>query len=210
MRYLKMFGLAAIAVGALMAFIGAGSASATVLCSTTVDPCPVGQKWPANTTLDWSIPSGSSAQQVATEGEVIDTCTGSTIKWIITNPGSATETVTGTDEETTFSGCSFTTTTNKLGKFEIHKIAGTSNGTVTVDEITETTINTIFFGSCVYGATKGISIGDITEGKPPVLHINAVTHRLSGSNFACPETDKWTATYTLTSQVGTTLSVSNS
>jgi hypothetical protein len=210
MRYLKALGAAIVAAAALMAIAGAGSASATVLCSTTVDPCPAGQKWPANTTLDWSLVPGTTAVQTATGGETLDTCTGSTIKWIITNAGSATETVTGTDEETTFSGCSFTTTTNKLGKFEIHKIAGTSNGTVTVDEITETTINTVFFGSCVYGATKGTSLGDITEGKPAILHINAVTERLSGSNLACPETDKWTATYTLTSPKETTLSVSTS
>jgi len=210
MRYLKMFGLAAIAAGALMAFIGAGSASATVLCSTTADPCPAGQKWPVNTTLDWSLVPGTTAVQTDTEGETLDTCTGSTIKWVITNAGSATETVTGTDEETTFSGCTFPTKTLKLGKFEIHKIAGTSNGTVTVDEITETTTNNIFFGSCIYGATKGTSIGDITEGKPPVLHINAVTHKLSGSAIVCPETDKWTATYTLTSPANTTLSVSTS
>ena len=204
-----MFGLTAIALGALMAFIGAGSASATVLCSTTADPCPAGQKWLVNTTLDWSLTPGTSANQVDTEGESLDTCKSSTMKWVITNAGSATETVTGTDEETTFGSCTFPTSTIELGKWEIHKIAGTSNGTVTSDQMTRTTTNTVFFGTCVYGVTPGASLGDITEGNPAVLHINAVTEKLSGSNLACPATDKWTATYTLTSPA-TTLSVSNS
>jgi hypothetical protein len=218
MRYLKMLGLAAVAAGALVAILGAGSASATVLCSTTVDPCPPGQDWPVNTTLDWSLQPQTSALQVNTAGETLDTCTASTMKWTITQTGGPTQTVTGTDEETTFSGCTFTTKTLKLGKWEIHKIAGTSNGTVTSDEITETTINTVLFGSCIYGVAAGSSIGDITEGRfvtvpqeaTAVLHINAVTKKLSGSGFACPETDKWTATYILTSPENTTLSVSTS
>lgn len=210
MRYLKMLGLAAVAAAALTVILGANSASAAVLCSTTADPCPAGQTWPAGLTLDWSIPSGGSVLQTDTEGGTLDTCTTSTMNWVITNPGGSTSTVTGTDEETTFSGCTFPTKTLKLGKWEIHKIAGTSNGTVTSDEVTETTINTVFFGSCIYGVTPGTDLGTITEGKPAILHINAVTEKFTGSNFACPETDRWTATYTLTSPANTTLSVSSS
>jgi hypothetical protein len=40
-----------------------------------------------------------------------------------------------------------------------------------------------------------------------IFHANAVAHKQEGSNFACPETSVWSATYTLTSQEGTTLSV---
>ncbi len=207
MRYLKILGLAAVAATAFVAIVGAGSASATVLCSTTADPCPAGQKWPVNTTLDWSLTPGTSANQVDTEGETLDTCNSSTMKWVITNAGSSVETVTGTDEETTFGTCTFSTKTLKLGKWEVHKIAGTSNGTVTSDGTTETTIN-IIFASCVYGVTPGTDLGEITEGNPPVLHINAVTEEFT-SNALCPDTDRWTATYTLTSPANTTLSVSS-
>jgi len=210
MRYLKLLGLAAIAAAALTAIVGAGSASATVLCSTTIDPCPAGQDWPVGSTLDWSVPSGGSILGVTTGGETLDTCTGSTVKWKQTTTGSSTSTVTGVDEETTFTGCTFPTKTLKLANTEIHKIAGTSNGTVTADGLTEVTINTVFFGSCIYGVTSGASLGDITEGNPATLHLNAVTHRLSGSNIVCPETDRWTGTYVLTSPVNTTLSVGNS
>ena len=210
MKYLKILGLAAVAAAALMAIGGASSASATVLCSTTADPCPAGQDWPVNTTLDWSIPAGGSVLQTDTAGEPLNTCKESTVKWTITKTGSSTETVTGLDEETTFGACTFPTKTLKLANTEIHKIAGTSNGTVTADGVTEITINTLFFGSCVYGVPNGHSIGDITEGNPPTFHVNAITWKLAGSAIACPETDIWTATYTLTLPKNTTLSVSNS
>jgi len=210
MKYLKMLGLAAVAAAALTAILGAGSASATVLCSTTVEPCPAGQKWPVGTTLDWSVPSGSSVRLVNTSGEELDTCSGSTLKWTITNSGSATTTVTGENEGTTWSSCTFPTNTLTLGKTEIHRIAGTHNGTVTADASTEVTINTVFFGSCIYGATSGASIYELKEGKAATKEVNAVVEKFSGSAFACPSTAKWTGTYVLTSPVNTTLSVQDS
>ena len=208
MRYLKMLGLAAIAAAALTAIAGAGSASATVLCSTTVEPCPAGQKW-VNTTLDWSLTPGTSLVQTDTAGNVLNTCKESTAKWTMVKSGSAVETVTGQDELTSFGACTVATVTLKLANTEIHKIAGTSNGTVTADGVTEITINSPVFGSCIYAVPNGASIGDITEGNPAAFHVNAVTKRLGGGAL-CPETDKWTATYILTSPANTTLSVGNS
>jgi hypothetical protein len=218
MKYLKMLALVAVAVGAMMAFIGAGTASASKLCSTKVEPCPAGQHWPSGTEFDFSL-LGSSAE-TDTAGEPINTCTESTIKGKTTNTGSSTETVTADITVLTFDKCTFPTTTNSLGALEIHNIAGTFNGTVTVDtqggKIPEVTINTVFFGSCAFGVTNGTSLGDLTEGKgqtattggePAILHINAITHKLAGSNLACPETVKWVATYQLTSPIGTTLAV---
>jgi hypothetical protein len=207
MKYAKMLALAAVAAGALMAFIGAGTASATVLCSTTVEPCPAGQK--VTGTLDFSIPTGQSASLVNTAGESLDKCSTSTVKGKISNAGSATETVTGSVEELTWGSCTFPTNTLTKGKLEVHKIAGTSNGTVTADGTFEVTINTVFFGSCIYGVTSGVDLGEITEGNPAVFHANAVAEKFSGSNIACPETSKWTATYNLTTPA-TTVSVGNS
>ena len=210
MKYVKMLALAAVAAGALMAFIGAGTASATVLCSTTADPCPAGQSWPVNTVLDFSIPSGSTANLVDTTGEELDKCSTSTVKGKISNAGGSTATTTGAVEELTWGSCTFPTKTLTLGNLEIHKISSTSNGTLTADGTFEVTINTIFFGSCIYGVTSGVDLGELTEGSPAVFHANAVAEKFSGSNLACPSTSKWTATYTLTSPSGTTLSVSSS
>jgi len=213
MKYLKMLALTAVAAGALMAFIGAGTASASKLCSTTADPCPAGQSWPANTVLDFTIPAGASANLVDTSGETtLDTCTGSTVKGPITNAGSATETVTGSVEELTWTNCNFPTNTITKGKLEVHKIIGTSNGTVTADGEFRVTINTVLFGKCIYAVTNGQSLGDLTEGNPAVFHANAIAEliRTPEDNGFCPETARWTATYTLTSPSGTTLSVSSS
>ncbi len=147
---------------------------------------------------------------VDTQSEPLKTCTSSTIKGKITNAGSSTETVTGPVEELTWGVCDHPTKTLAKGQLEIHKIAGTSNGTLTADGTFEWTTNTIFLGSCIYGVTSGVDLGEITEGNPAILHINAVIEKFSGSNLACPATGKWTGTYTLTSPANTTLSVSSS
>jgi hypothetical protein len=217
MKYVKMLALAAVAAGALMAFIGAGTASATVLCSTTVEPCPSNQKV-GEIELDFSVPSGGSLLLVDTSGNTLDTCKEGTVEGKITTPGDATDTTTGelTPKEgtlnktgLTWGGCSFPTKTlSASGKLEIHKIAGTSNGTVTSDSEFQVTINTVLFGSCVYGVHAEESLGDLTEGNPAIFHANATALRLSGPEV-CPPTSKWTGTYTLTTPA-TTISVGNS
>jgi hypothetical protein len=206
MRYLKILGLAAIAATALMAFANAGTASATVLCSTTTSPCPAGQKSPAGTRFEFSLASGVSLTW--TNGsEVLETCNGSTIRTEITNGGSGTTTVTSENQALTFSGCTFPSGTTKLGGLEIHTIAGTSNGTVTATGEIGWTFNSIFFGTCFYGWKNGGEVGEITEGKPAVLHLNSQIVKLSGSSIACPENGELRGTYTLTEPSSTTLSV---
>jgi len=212
MKYTKMLALAAVAVGALTAFLGAGTASASKFCSTTVSPCPAGQNWPVNTVIDFSIPSpGGSVQWNDTSGNTLNSCTSSTIKGQITNAGSATSTVTSSIGELTWPACIFTTKIMTKNSLEVHQIAGTSNGTVTSDGAIEVTMNTGAFGSCIYGAATGVDLGTITEGSGTgaTFHANAVTTRF-GSNFLCPSTSRWTGTYVLTSPAGTTLSVSSS
>jgi len=208
MRHAKMLALAAVAVGALMAFIGAGSASATVICSTTVEPCPAGQKWTGS--ISMTVPSGGRTDLVTTSNESLDSCTGSESAGPITNSGSSTTTVTGTVETFSWSNCTFPTNTLIKGKLEVHRIAGTHNGTITADGTLQWTINTVFFGSCVYAVTSGNSIGDLTEGNPGVLHVNAVAEKVPPSSVFCPSTSKWTGTYQVTSPSNTTMSIQDS
>jgi hypothetical protein len=218
MKYLKMLALAAVAAGALMAFIGASTASAAVICSTTADPCPAGQKWPAETHIKFTAIGSLLLKETGASGNTLDTCTGGTVAGKLTNAGGAGVTATGPVETLTWSGCSLPTNTLVKGKLEVKKIAGTSNGTIVADGEFQVTINTVFFGSCIYGVTSGNSLGDLTEGKgqtateggePAIFHANAVAERFSGSNVVCPETSNWTGTYQLTEPVGTTASISN-
>jgi len=210
MKYAKMLALAAVAAGALMAFIGAGTASATVLCSTTVEKCPTAQKWGA-IPLDFSLVKETKAKLTETDGTSIVECSTSTVQGKITNTGSATETVTGPVEKLTFENCNLPVTVLKPNKetpvpLEVHWITGTSNGTVTADGEFQVTVNTIFFGSCIFTVEKGKDLGTLKEGKPGTFVANAVAVKTVGGGI-CPETALWSASYQVTTPENTTLSV---
>jgi hypothetical protein len=189
MKNLKLLGLAAVAAMALMAF-AASAASATALYNGTT-------KLGVGSTLDFSISSGKSAVLVDTSGQELDKCTGSTTKGKITNAGGATATVSSSNEELTWSGCTFPTTTTVKGGQEIHWINSTE-GTVTSNSEISVTINTVFFGSCIYSAKAGTHIGTLTTfpSSPSIMDLNEIVVKASKSNLACPETAKWTGTYT--------------
>ena len=197
MKHLKTLGLAAVAAMALMAF-AASSASATALYSGET-------KLGVPSTIDFSIPSGSSAKLVDTTGEELDKCSTSTVKGTLSSNG---PTVTGSinDEVNgegktvvtglTWTNCTFPTKTLTPGKLEVVSTGGT-NGEVKADATIEVTINTVFFGSCIYGVTSGTSVGTLA-GSPAAFTANAVAEKFSGSNLACPATSKWTGAYSAT------------
>jgi hypothetical protein len=198
MKYLKMLALTAVAAGALMAFIGAGTASASVICSTNVTPCPAAQAWPEGK-VDFSL-SGSASLIAVETGETLNTCTGGTVKGTHT-PGSATKTATLDVEELTWTGCNFPTTTTERGTLEVHALTG-GNGTVTAHKF-KVDIDTILFGHCVYGTGETLDLGEITEGKPPTFHVAVHILFISGG-FACPRTTEWDASYKVTEPPNTT------
>jgi len=106
MKYVKMLGLAAVAAAALMAFVGASTASATVLCKTAGTGSPTGTTCPANQ----AYPAGTAITAVNKGTVKLDTtfktieCSGSEVKGSTSNEGSATETVTGPEGTLTFTG----------------------------------------------------------------------------------------------------------
>jgi hypothetical protein len=206
MKYLKTVGLAAIAAAALLAFVGAGTASATVLCSTAAEPCASAQKWPVNTSVEFTLTPGTSLQWV-NNGTTLETCKESTLKFNITNSGSATSTVTAENKTLSFNGCTFANGFTKLGGLEIHNISGTSNGKVTATGEVGWTFNNPLFGTCVYGWTAGGTVGTITEGKPATLDFNTEIVRLTGSSLACPANGNLNGSMTQTNPASTTLAV---
>lgn len=204
MKYLKMLGLAALAAAALMAFVGAGSASATVLCSTNTNPCT--SKWPLGTKVEFSLKKGTSALWRGTAGETLKTCTGASLKAEITTAGSATETVKLRVTEDSWSSCTVPTLTLKTGEFEIHNITGSTNGTLTYKGAEFTTQDPLF-GDCVYGtASGGTDLGTLTSSSTgdSVIDVNALLNPV-GLN-CCPEV-VWAEEFTMTAPRETALFV---
>jgi len=199
MNYLKTLGFAAVAAAALIAFLGAGTASATVLCTNTPSPgTHCARKEGVNQILD---ASGQGALVfLTTSGTTVSTCTEGTIKSKITNAGSTTETVKGNMDGLTWGGCTTTTDTLANGTLEVHHESGTDNGTVTSSG-SEVTIR--FLGvSCRY-KTNNTDIGTLTGGNPATLDIEAIVPPGPGNPLGCPDHLVWKGDYTFTTPSGT-------
>jgi hypothetical protein len=199
MKYVKILGLAAVAAMALMASIGAGTASATVLCNvnilttgcTTATPP---QHYPAGTPIHASLPTGNEALLETTGGTILDRCKKSTIKGEVKNAGSSTTTVSGPIQTLTWEECTTTTNTVITGELEIHHIAGTDNGTLTAKN---TQVTVVVFGeSCIYGAGAGLDLGTLKGGSPATISINTIVKKVGGGGL-CPAETRWTASYTV-------------
>jgi hypothetical protein len=203
MKYLKMLGLAAVAAMALMAFVAAGTASATVLCKTNTNPCS--SKWALGTKQEFTLKSGTSALWRTTEGTALKTCTNAKLTGEISNAGSSIETVKIKITENSWSSCTVATTTIKLGELELHSIAGSTNGTVTMKNA-EFTTNDIIFGDCSYGTGAGIDLGTLTSSSTgdAVIDVNA---RVAPSGGVCCPDVVWLEEFTLTSPKETPLYV---
>lgn len=203
MKYLKIFGLTAVAAMALMAFLGASSASATVLCkvevNTTTGVCPANQAYPANTVIDGSLEESATLWVQEKEETLLDTCTTSTVKGKTTNEGSSTETVVAHVEELLWEGCTKETKTKVNGSLEIHWIPGTDNGTLT--GINQTVTVKTIFGGCTYGtAGTGTDLGTLKGGSMGTISVATYVPLIEAEPPAvCPSKAWWTAKYTITS-----------
>ena len=198
MKHLKILGLAAVAGMALVAFLGAGSASATVLCKTAVtEGCHAGGwAYPAGTEIDMSLEGTTSTS--TTGGTLLDTCTEGTLRGETTNTGSSSETVDWNLSEMWSKNCTKTTDSIVNGALEVHWISGTDNGTLTVNG-TQVTKNLGILGSCTYGpGAGGTELGTLIGGSPATVRVEAVLPKLAGG-ATCPPDVVWTGAYAVTS-----------
>ena len=193
MKYLKMLGLAAIAAMALLAFVGAGTASATTLEVK-------GVKQTGSVAIKASLKAGTSAILKDKNGTTNDTCTGSTVE------GSTTVT-TGTAVSgpinkggLTFTGCSHTTHVlkEKEGTLKVEWTSGT-NGKVISSGAEVTVVSTVFGASAVCKTGAGTEVGTLTgvAAGQATMHINATT-----LDCGILGTSSWTGTYVVTSPEG--------
>jgi hypothetical protein len=195
MKHLKILGLAAVAAMAVMAFVGAGTASATVLCNNNASTTACSSKVAAGTEIKSEL-TGSAILET-TGGTTLDTCTGGGVNGKVESAGSSTTTVGGKNSSVTWSGCTVETKTLAPGSLEIHWISGTDNGTLTASGA-EVTVNTGFFGACVYGTGTGKDLGTLVGGGPATLAISTTVTLTKNESGLCPSETKWTANYKVT------------
>ena len=194
MRYLKMIGLVALAISAVMA-LSASTASATVFCKNNMSTEACTEKYEAGTVGLSSLKAGTTAILETLSGTVLDTCTGSSAEETLQNEGSATTTVTAKIPVSSlkWGTCTKTTDTLSGGEGEIHWIAGTDNGTITAKGF-EVTANTIF-GSCTYGLGSEMKDwGTIFGGAPGKFVANAIVTKIAGVG-TCPAEVRVTGEY---------------
>jgi len=188
MKHLKMLGLAVIAALGLMAFVGAGTASATTLATDSAGTT----KYAAGTEIHKTLEKNTSVTWTDTSGNTIATCTGSTMKGTI---GTATGTWVSVNLGTlTWEGCSQTTDTLKAGSFEIMQTTGDAGEVVSKGM--EVTLS-IFGVSCVYGTGEGTKLETVTGGEAPTTKATGTVPRVAGG-FLCPSTSITHAAYIIT------------
>src|SRR5215203_528702 len=200
-KYLKTLMLAAVAAAALTALFGAGTASATELCSTSTTPCS-GTKYGANTTLHGVLEAGTTATLTTSITTVH--CNVSTVHGNTTTAGGAGISVNGDINALNFTGCTTSSgTACNVAAVNLPYPATISGGgtaagaasTLTVSDpsgagalvVSGNLINCTFTST---DATLNVANGAST----PTAKANVVLNRAGG---ICPNTSTWEASYVL-------------
>lgn len=194
MRYIKSLGCAAVVAVALLAV--AGGAAATTLCKNNANTATCNETYGPNAIIEAELNKGTKVVFENTMGASLNSnCTESHFRAKVTNAGNATETVKAAMESLTFGGVNCSTKVIEMKTLEIHHIANTDNGTLTVSEFElETTIGG---EPCIYGGAS-VDLGILDGGNPASLTINAILSKINACVIG-PATIRWTGTYTLTS-----------
>jgi hypothetical protein len=183
MRYLKIFGLAALPAMALMMSVGGGAALATTLSVGGVNQT-------GSVNLRWSIKFGLTIKD--TSGFSANTCTTSEVAGSTASPFSGT-TVTEAVSSLTFSNCSEPVTVHKNGTLHYAYTSGT-NGTVSSSGTEFTTDGPFGYLNCTTGTSTtlgtltGVSSGSAT------MDLNAVLN--------CGISVRWSGGFYITSPAG--------
>jgi hypothetical protein len=196
-RLIKMTGLAAVVAAVAMALIGAGSASATVLCKENKSPC--GSAYPVPTSISASLKAGTTAKLVSSLGTV--ECSVSTSSGETTTAGTP---LLGTIKTLTFSSCvlgktACTVTSEDLPFKASISASGGGNGSMTVSDSGKGEPRAfVKCGSaieCIFGQTSA-TLTAIGSSTAPLLKAEAIELKIKkNEGFICPSSAKWTAEY---------------
>jgi hypothetical protein len=208
MKYLKILGLAVIAAAALMAIVGAGTASAqseekAALCKVTPTAgiCSVANTYPAGTEIHAVLAPGTIAVLTPKGEQVLVECEESTLAG-----KTETETTpTGPITALTWGKCQHNgieeVKTVETGKLTVHhdtEPEGEHNGILTAEGVS-VTVRGIFGGlHCDYGGIikEGLTV---TGGNPAKVDATATVELTGQTGFLeCPESAVWHAEYEVT------------
>ncbi|HKF83856.1 MAG TPA: hypothetical protein VKB23_12960 [Solirubrobacterales bacterium] len=191
MKPLEMLALLAAAVAVLLGVLGAGSASATVLCKENKDPCL--SKYPLGTVIKGELMSGNMMVWTG----VGDTCKKSTFSGEVTNSGGVGSTVVVKLTSLTWSECGRPHTAVKLGSLELHWQEGGYGGGGRF-------IGTEWKdGFCTYAMSSEVQSG-LIESTTSTSHavFDVISAAGVGNVFGClGEVQRWDARYTVTAPV---------
>jgi hypothetical protein len=195
MKPMKMLGLLVIGAMAAMAFIGAGTTSATKLCSSNTSPCPAGNTYGKGTSIKTQLVAATKS--VMSSGFVTITCTESTMSGKTTSEGGS-GAVTGEISSVTWKNCTSglgSCTTSALKTPWLAEITGSGgNGTMSVKDAAGKF--TCGGTTCEYEASKASL--SVTGGSPAKAKASNVSFNKIGGGFLCSSTASWTSEYEVT------------
>jgi len=206
MKRKKIVGLTAMATAVAMT-VGAGSASATELCTENVSPCPAAKKLGVGTTVHAVLKSGTVSRFTTPSGTV--TCNATTIQGKTSTAGAAGEPVKMSMSSFTFGGCSYDVVGNPPckvtgapaeGNLELLAGAG-GNGSMTLgpgESEAGVEVKCNEMGSLIECTFRfPLTQLAVSGGNP--AHITASETAAAKEGVLCPLTMKWDATYEVTS-----------
>jgi len=198
MRNMKILGLCLAAALAAMAVIGAGSASATKLCSINSAPCPAGNTYGKGTSIKASLVAGTVSKMAS--GFVTIECTSSSMSGKTTSAGGGSGVaVTGEITSVTWKNCTSglgACTASSLFTPWSAEVTG-SGGSGTMSVTNAGGKFTCGGTTCEYKASKA-SVS-VSGGSPATIKASSVSFSKVGGGFLCSSTASWSGEYEATS-----------
>jgi len=195
MKQLKLLGLCLCGVLAAMALMGAGTASATVLCPENKSPCSAPYK--KGTSIKAQLVKGTKS--VMTSGFVTIECTESTMSGKTTSAGGAGQPVLGEITSVTWKNCKTTSgsscTASALKTPWLAEVTGSGgNGTMTISGAAGKFTCAV---TCEYEA-KTASVSAL-GGSPARIKATNVSFSRIGGSFLCSSSASWNSEYEISS-----------
>jgi len=195
MRCIKTLGGLFLAVIALTALAGAGTASATVLCKNNLNTEKCSGRYSVGTEFKTHL-TGTAVMTTSFKNISCEEASG---EGKLESEGSSTETPWGKGTGT-YGKCNCEVKVLATGTLEVHHIAGTDNGTVTFKGTEVTASCATIFGSvhCIYSTGVGTDVGTLASGSPAKAEFKEANIPRLPTSGLCAEKAQLDATFEMT------------